>query len=71
MSDHRLLDDFWTIEELAEELGVTTRTIRRYIDEPNGLPHVAIGRRTRFHKPAVREWLMSRMKRPNPSRRAA
>lgn len=71
MSTERLLDEFWSVEELAKELGVTTRTIRRYVDEPDGLPHVTIGRRTRFHKPTVRQWLMDRMKRPNPTRQRA
>ena len=71
MSTTRLLDEFWNVEELASELGVTTRTIRRYIDEPDGLPHVTIGRRTMFHKPAVRQWIFDRMNRPNPTRRVA
>ena len=69
MTTQRLLDDFMDLEEAAAEIGVSVRTLRRYMDQPDGLPHAIIGGRTRLHRPTTREWLLGRMKRPNPTRR--
>lgn len=69
MTTQRLLDDFMGIEEAAEEIGCSTRTIRRYMDAPDGLPYAVIGGRVRLHRPTTREWIMGRLKRPNPTRR--
>ncbi len=71
MAHPPLLEDFDDLQEIAAELGVAVRTVHRYMALPDGLPHLVIGNRLRFHRPTVREWIMGRMKRPNPTRRAA
>jgi hypothetical protein len=45
------------------------RTILRWMNEPNGLPFTQLGNRKIIHLPTAREWLLSRMRRPNPERR--
>ena len=71
MTQHTpLLADFADVTETAAELGVSVRTVHRYIDQPDGLPHLYLGGKLRFHRPTVKEWLMSRMRRPNPTRDA-
>jgi hypothetical protein len=38
------------------------------MNEPNGLPFTQLGNRKIIHLPTAREWLLSRMRRPNPER---
>jgi hypothetical protein len=69
MATQSLLEDFMNLDETAEEFGgVSVRTVRRYMSEPDGLPYLIIGGKTKVHRPTAREWLMRRMKRPNPTR---
>lgn len=52
--------------ELAAQWGVTTRTLYRYENEPNGLPFWHLGgRKYRAVKESAR-WLALRACRPNP-----
>jgi hypothetical protein len=66
-----ILEEFLDLEPFAREAKRTTRTVRRWMDEPNGLPHTRIGNRILIHAPTAREWVFSRMRRPNPRRNAA
>jgi len=43
------------IEQLAELLQVSDRTIRRWLSE--GLPHYRVGNVLRFDLAAVKEWM--------------
>ena len=45
-----LLDGYLDQETLARELNVTSRTIRRYTAQPDGLPYSEIGGRTLSHE---------------------
>ena len=67
-----LLADHLTREQLAAALGaISTRTIARYENGPEGLPHTLIGGRKYYNVDSVREWMKRREHRPNPRRRAA
>ena len=45
---------------LAEEFGVSERTVDRWCNEPGGLPHIKLGRRTLFKIESVKAWLARR-----------
>jgi len=64
-----LLQDFLDLDPFAAEVDRHPRTVRLWLNEPNGLPYTRIGSRILIHVPTAREWLMKRMKRPNPPRR--
>ncbi len=64
LPDDELIPD----AELADEWGCTTRTLRRYEHEPNGLAYVLVGgRKFRLVKGSA-AWLGRRVRRPNPPR---
>jgi DeoR/GlpR family transcriptional regulator of sugar metabolism len=55
-----ILDGFLTIKELAADLDVTTRTIRRYLNEADGLPHLRFAGKLLFSPERVRAWILER-----------
>jgi hypothetical protein len=67
----KILDDFVDLEPFAADAGRHVRTVRRWMDEPDGLPYTRMGNRILIHVPTAREWLMQRMRRNNPRRRQA
>lgn len=54
--------------ELASRWGVTTRTLARYSDQPNGLPFWMVGGRKYRGVNASARWLAARERRPNTRR---
>lgn len=52
-----LLDEYLTLDALAEELGVTTRTVLRWHAERRGPPRVKVGRKLMYRRAAVETWL--------------
>jgi hypothetical protein len=62
------LDDYADVEPVAKVLNRHPRTLHRWMGEPDGLPHVKIGKRVLIHIPTARQWMLSRIKRPNPRR---
>jgi hypothetical protein len=58
----KLLDEFLEIEPFAADVNRSTRTIRRWIDMPGGLPYTTVGNRILIHIPTARNWLLGRMK---------
>jgi hypothetical protein len=66
MSD--LLADFVGIEKFAKDVGRTTRTVLRWMDD-NGLPYSRLGSRRFIHMPSARQWLLDRIRQANPERR--
>jgi hypothetical protein len=70
MSGSNLLEDFIDIEPFAAQVKRDPRTVRRWMNGPDGLPYAKIGNRLLIHLPSAREWLLSRVRRPN-QRRAA
>jgi hypothetical protein len=69
-----LLADYLDLEVFAQQVDRHPRSVRRWCDEPNGLPYTRLGCRILIHVPTAREWLFSRMenhKRPRAPRRRA
>jgi hypothetical protein len=64
-----LLAGFVRVEELAADVGKTSRTIHNWINQPDGLPFVQLGANRYVHLETAREWLMARMRQRNPDRR--
>jgi len=59
-SKQLLLDGYLRREELAQQLGVSPRTIDRWQTSRCGPPRVAIGRTILYSTASVREWLQSK-----------
>jgi hypothetical protein len=57
--------------ELASRWNVTTRTLKRYEDLPNGLPSWMIGGKKYRAVRVSSEWLAGRVKKPNQRRHSA
>jgi hypothetical protein len=66
-----LLQDFLDLDPFAAEVKRNPRTVRRWLDEPNGLPYTRIGNRILIHVPTAREWIFNRMKNVTRTRRRA
>ena len=65
-----LLADFADLADVAKAFGRHERTVRRWLNQPNGLPYTRAGNRILIHVPSAREWLMGSLKRRNPRRAA-
>jgi len=53
----QITQDLLTIDALANELGVTRRTLERWHAERIGPPRIKFGKNVRYRAAAVREWL--------------
>lgn len=69
MSNTNLLEGLATVEQIAADFGKNPATITRWMNAPNGLPYVRLGRKRYVHVDTARQWILSRMRRPNPTRR--
>jgi len=65
-----LLEDFIDRSQLMADFKVTSRTINRYENQPNGLPNIVIGGRKLYRRSAVIDWVKSKERKPNPRRSA-
>jgi hypothetical protein len=63
-----LLDDCLEVEAFAHKIKRHHRTVLRWMREPDGLPYTRLGKTPIIHIPTAREWLLARMRRPNPRR---
>ena len=61
-----LLQDYLDLEPFAAEVKRNPRTVRRWLDQPNGLPYTKLGNRILIHVPTAREWMMRRMRNTAP-----
>jgi DNA-binding transcriptional MerR regulator len=57
-----LLEQYLTEDEMAAELGVTTRTLRAWRRDRRGPPVSLVGRTPMYFKPSAVAWLRSREK---------
>jgi hypothetical protein len=64
-----LLAGYIPIETFATAVDRCDRTVRRWMDEPDGLPYLRLGNRVLIHVETARAWIFSRMKARNPRRR--
>jgi len=62
MTAQPILDEFLELPAFAAEVRRHPRSVRRWIDEPNGLPYTSVGNRILIHVPSARAWLLGRMK---------
>jgi hypothetical protein len=63
------LEDFDHRDDFAKAAEVCPRTVSRYCHQPDGLPHLEFGGRLYIGpRSEAREWLLKRVKRPNPRR---
>lgn len=64
-----ILDGYVRLAKFAqEEVGKHPRTVKRWTKEPDGLPYTRIGNEDFLHVTTAREWVFSRMRKPNPRR---
>ena len=61
MSLNDFLADYVDLEPFANEVDRDPRTVRRWLDQPDGLPYTRLGNRILIHIPTAREWLFGRM----------
>jgi hypothetical protein len=59
------LDDYADVDPFAKTVNRHPRTVRRWMNEPDGLPF----NRVLIHIPTAKEWVLSRLRRPNPRTR--
>ena len=71
MSDINLLSEYADLERFAAEVEREPRTVRRWMNEPDGLPYAKIGNRVLIHIPTARAWIFGRMRKPNRRRARA
>jgi hypothetical protein len=66
-----ILHDYIDLEPFAREVDRHPRTVRRWLNEADGLPYTRIGNRILIHVPTARDWIFGRMRRRAPRRRQA
>jgi DNA-binding transcriptional MerR regulator len=64
-----LLSDFFSDAQLAAEIGVHPRTLRKWDERGEGPPKTVIGRKVLYRRQSVIEWLASREQRRGKGRR--
>jgi len=62
----KFLTDYVELAPFAAQVKRHHRTVRRWLHLPDGLPHTRLGNRILIHIPTARQWLLGRMKNPNP-----
>jgi hypothetical protein len=67
--DANILAGFVPEDEFATANQIHARTVKRYRDQPDGLPYLIWGNRVYIPTEAAREWLLKRVRRPNPTKR--
>ena len=70
-SHPEILQDFADVPTFAKQVNRCETTIERWTKKPDGLPFTKMGQRKLIHIPTARQWLLDRMQRPNPRRRAS
>lgn len=66
-----ILDGYDPEAAFAAGHKISIRTTARYRNQPDGLPYVMFGGKVYIPRDEAKEWLRSRIKRPNQRRRAA
>ncbi len=54
-----LLDDYYSRQQLADELGITLRSLERWAWLRKGPKRTRVGNRIYYHRAAVMAWLKS------------
>jgi hypothetical protein len=69
-SEASILEGLVSVEDFAEANKTSPKTIRRRCHEPDGMPHTYWNGRLYVHVPKARDWLLGRIKQPNPRKGA-
>lgn len=64
------LEGYLTVAQLAVHCRRSTKTVRRWLRAPDGLPHTKLGGTVLINVEHFRYWLDQRERRPNPRRAA-
>jgi hypothetical protein len=65
-----VLEDFLEVVPFAREIKRHPRTVKRWIDQPDGLPYTTMGKTILIHTPTARQWLLSRLSNQKKTPRA-
>ena len=64
-----VLQGYLRREELAQQFGLSTRTIDRWEARRQGPPRITVGRTILYNIESVREWLSAMERRPRSTRK--
>ena len=64
-SPGNLLEDYYDLEPFAKQVGRHPRTVRRWMDQVDGLPYVKLGNRILIRRASALEWIAGQERRPN------
>jgi hypothetical protein len=64
-----VLEGFIPDEDFAAAGKISPRTLRRYRNQPDGMPFLEWGGRVYIPVEAAREWIRNRIRHPNPTAR--
>ena len=67
----RVLDDYFTEDEAAAEVGQKKPTLRKWRAIGDGPPYVKIGRKIFYPRPELADWIRAKLTQPVRARRAA
>jgi hypothetical protein len=56
-----VLADFLKIKLFAQEVERHPRTVKRWTEQPRGLPYTKMGKEILIHVPTARQWLLDEM----------
>jgi hypothetical protein len=65
---NNILAGYSDVKPFADEVERCERTVRRWMDEPGGLPYVQLGNRRLIHIETAREWIFRKLQTRNPKR---
>jgi hypothetical protein len=65
-----LLADYIDIEPFAVEMQRHPRTIRRWMNQPDGLPFTKLGKRILIRRESAKKWIAAQEHQPNQRKRA-
>jgi hypothetical protein len=68
MTEIAFLKDYLDLAAFASAVGRDERTVRRWMDEPEGLPFARLGGRRLVHGPTAEQWLLKRVRSRNRER---
>lgn len=66
-----ILDGYVTEQQFADSARISARTVARYRGQKDGLPFLEFGGRIYIPVEGARDWLKSKVKKPNTSRKVA
>jgi hypothetical protein len=64
-----ILEGYVSVAQVAADFKRSPRTVLRWMDQADGLPYVKVGRERLIHIETARQWMLSRVRQPNPTAR--